>query len=32
VLQMLRALYRHQRMHAEQIAGREPSFRNPERR
>lgn len=26
VLQLLRALYRHDRMHAEQIAGREPSF------
>jgi hypothetical protein len=27
VLQMLRALYRHDRMHMDQIAGREPSFR-----
>lgn len=26
VLQFLRALYRHDRMHAEQIAGKEPSF------
>jgi hypothetical protein len=27
VLQMLRSLYRHDRMHLDQIAGREPSFR-----
>jgi uncharacterized damage-inducible protein DinB len=27
VLQMLRTLYRHDRMHMDQIAGREPSFR-----
>jgi uncharacterized damage-inducible protein DinB len=27
VLQMLRSLYRHDRMHMDQIAGREPSFR-----
>jgi uncharacterized damage-inducible protein DinB len=27
VLQMLRALYRHERMHMDQMAGREPSFR-----
>jgi uncharacterized damage-inducible protein DinB len=27
VLQMLRSLYRHDRMHIDQIAGREPSFR-----
>ena len=27
VLQMLRSLYRHDRMHMDQMAGREPSFR-----
>jgi len=27
VLQMLRSLYRHDRMHMDQISGREPSFR-----
>lgn len=27
VLQMLRSLYRHDRMHLDQMAGREPSFR-----
>jgi uncharacterized damage-inducible protein DinB len=27
VLQMLRSLYRHDRMHMDQIAGREPSYR-----
>ena len=28
VLQMLRSLYRHDRMHMDQIAGREPSFKS----